>query len=78
MKKVERVDRRETTPILGATCQVHNHASPQEFAVQWRWYSKLGPVAERAITGRDTGYLSELSQARYTGHVVLGKYIQRE
>jgi hypothetical protein len=28
--------------------------------------------------GRDTGYLQELSQARHTGHAVLGKYTQGE
>jgi hypothetical protein len=33
MKKGERVGRRETTPILGVTRQVHHDASPQEFAV---------------------------------------------
>jgi len=27
---------------------------------------------------RDTGYLWELSQARHTGHAVLGKYTQGE
>ena len=31
MKKGEGVERRETTPILGTTRQVHDHASPQEF-----------------------------------------------